>query len=64
MAPEVLKCPPKVFPEENKGRAGLSYNVGADVWSIGVLAYELVMGTPPFPITTGEKQGPERGGGT
>jgi hypothetical protein len=40
----VLVCPPKLFPEENKHRTGLHYTPSADVWAVGVLAYELVMG--------------------
>jgi serine/threonine protein kinase len=50
-APEVLRCPPKLFPEENKHTRSLAYGCGADVWSVGVLAYELVMGCTPFPPT-------------
>ncbi|KAG1657008.1 hypothetical protein FOA52_012009 [Chlamydomonas sp. UWO 241] len=49
MAPEVLRCPPKLFPEENKHTRSLAYGCGVDVWSVGILASELVMGCTPFP---------------
>lgn len=48
MAPEVGRCPLKARPEDNKNDAGLAYGLAADVWSLGVLAYELLVGFPPF----------------
>ena len=48
MPPEVLTCPTKDTPEDNKDRLDLSYGLGADIWSTGILAYELVNGVPPF----------------
>eukprot|EP00798_Chlamydomonas_sp_ICE-L_P012757 gene12757-16008_t len=48
MAPEVLKCPTKSFPEENKHRLDLSYSVTVDIWAMSVMTYELLNGCPPF----------------
>jgi serine/threonine protein kinase len=42
MAPEVLACPCKVAPSDNKSREDLWYGVKADTWSCGVMAYELM----------------------
>ncbi|PSC70705.1 aurora other [Micractinium conductrix] len=48
MSPEVLACPEKSRPEENKERLELGYTDAVDVWAVGVLAYELLVGKPPF----------------
>ena len=48
MSPEVLACPEKSRPEENKDLTQLVYGPSVDVWSIGILAYELIVGLPPF----------------
>lgn len=48
MAPEVLKCPQKHNPEDNKDRLDLAYNCAVDIWAIGVVTYELLNGCPPF----------------
>ncbi|KAG1670024.1 hypothetical protein FOA52_011180 [Chlamydomonas sp. UWO 241] len=48
MAPEVLRCPPKNSPGENKNNVYLHYNNSVDAWAVGVFAYELVVGLPPF----------------
>ncbi|KAI8465173.1 MAG: serine/threonine protein kinase [Monoraphidium minutum] len=48
MAPEVLNCPYKNRPEENKEKAHLHYSATVDSWAVGVLAYELLVGCPPF----------------
>jgi len=53
MAPEVLRCPPKNLPQENKNNAALHYNNSVDAWAVGVFAYELIVGFPPF---AGESQ--------
>ena len=48
MSPEVLVCPEKSRPEENKERVELGYGEAVDVWAVGVLAHELLVGRPPF----------------
>eukprot|EP00879_Flechtneria_rotunda_P012674 GHRR01013233.1.p1 GENE.GHRR01013233.1~~GHRR01013233.1.p1 ORF type:complete len:863 (+),score=345.89 GHRR01013233.1:1839-4427(+) len=48
MAPEVLVCPDKRQPEENKDKVALSYGRQVDAWAVGCLACELVTGVPPF----------------
>ena len=47
-APEVLKCPNKSSPEENKQQEDLAYTCSVDVWSTASMAYELLTGMPPF----------------
>ncbi|KAG2436217.1 hypothetical protein HXX76_006529 [Chlamydomonas incerta] len=47
MAPEVERCPLKMHPSDNKNNPQLAYSTAADVWSIGILAYELMVGFPP-----------------
>lgn len=53
MAPEVLRCPPKNLPQENKNNVNLHYNNSVDAWAVGVFAFELIVGVPPF---AGESQ--------
>ena len=48
MAPEVLDCPFKNKPEENKEKEELYYSLTVDSWAMGVLTYELLVGVPPF----------------
>lgn len=45
---EVLCCPEKSQPQENKEKQLLAYGSACDVWAIGVLAVELIAGHPPF----------------
>jgi hypothetical protein len=45
---QVLNCPYKNKPEENKEKAHLHYTSTVDSWAVGVLAYELLVGCPPF----------------
>ncbi|KAG2450867.1 hypothetical protein HYH02_004700 [Chlamydomonas schloesseri] len=55
MAPEVLECPFKSRPIDNKENERLHYTAAVDSWAVGVLAYELLVGRPPF-------EAPEREG--
>lgn len=45
---QVLKCPLKSRPEENKEKEHLHYSNSVDSWAVGVLTYELLVGCPPF----------------
>ncbi|GLC48162.1 hypothetical protein PLESTB_000066000 [Pleodorina starrii] len=47
MAPEVERCPLKVEPHENKDDPRYAYSTAVDIWAVGVLAYELMVGFPP-----------------
>lgn len=51
-APEVERCPLKYFPDDNKDNPSLAYTTAADIWSVGILAYELLVGVPPLLPTT------------
>ncbi|GFR47820.1 hypothetical protein Agub_g9597 [Astrephomene gubernaculifera] len=47
MAPEVERCPLKSDPAENKDNPHYAYSTAVDIWAVGVLAYELLVGFPP-----------------
>ncbi len=47
-APEVERCPLKAQPDDNKDNPSLAYTTAADIWSVGVLAFEMLCGFPPF----------------
>ena len=51
---EVMRCPDKREPSENKDQPQLAYSARVDAWACGVLAYELLVGCPPFGMSTRE----------
>ncbi len=48
MSPEVGLCPFKRLPSDNKDNSSLHYGTAADIWTIGVLTFELLVGETPF----------------
>eukprot|EP00798_Chlamydomonas_sp_ICE-L_P018529 gene18529-25035_t len=48
IAPEILDCPVKERPDEFKNRKDIGYTNKVDCWCIGILAYEMLVGYPPF----------------
>lgn len=45
---QVLVCPEKSRPEENKEQVVLQYTAAVDAWAIGIVCFELMVGHPPF----------------
>ena len=41
-------CPEKSHPRENKDKVLLGYTNMVDAWAMGILAFELIVGHPPF----------------
>ncbi|WIA42674.1 hypothetical protein OEZ86_008634 [Tetradesmus obliquus] len=52
LSPEILDCPVKQHPQDHKQNPQKWYTCKVDVWSIGVLAYELLVGRTPFEART------------
>ncbi len=52
MPPEVLRCPDRAWPDLHKERQDLAYGVQADVWALGILLHELLLGRTPFQHST------------
>jgi aurora kinase len=52
MAPEVVKNPLKDHPDDFKNEVRFHYNAVVDSWAVGCLAYELIVGFPPFMAET------------
>lgn len=48
----MLRCPLKHTHDENKDNEQLAYTSAVDIWSVGILAYELLVGFPPHLTTT------------
>jgi len=49
-----MRCPDKREPDENKDNLSLTYGAKVDAWACGVLTYELLVGCPPFGMSTRE----------
>lgn len=53
LAPEILDCPVKHHPADHKANPAKWYTNKVDVWSVGILAYELLVGATPFEAVRG-----------
>jgi len=63
IAPEILDCPEKQHPGENKNftPGDRWYDNKVDVWSCGIMAYDLLTGKAPFTgVRTGDVAVPVR----
>lgn len=57
LSPEILDCPVKQHPQDHKVNPQKWYTCKVDVWSIGVLAYELLLGRTPFEAVSDGRYG-------
>ena len=48
MPPEILEALPKRSPTCHRDMRRPSYDITADLWSVGVLAWEALVGSSPF----------------
>jgi serine/threonine protein kinase len=65
LAPEILDCPVKHHPADHKANPAKWYTNKVDVWSVGILAYELLVGATPFEaVSVGVYAGKRGAGGS
>jgi serine/threonine protein kinase len=57
MSPEVVACPRKSQPGDWKHRLDLAYGSQVDVWALGMLVFELVVGRPPLRVVRSHQTG-------
>lgn len=56
LSPEVLQCPLKKFPDENKDNYEIGgYTTAVDIWSFGVMIYECLCNASPYATDSSEE---------